>query len=671
MKKKLLYLGFLVLSTGTVFSQNIEWAKSFRGISNEGTLNFSSGGMAATGGGDNYLLVLAQTLWLDKYSSTGSKLWARNLGAITNGSISSDKAGNVYFISSFTGTIQIGNIKLTSAGGRDVLALKYSSSGVLLWAKSYGGPERDTGMDISADAAGNIYITGAYAGSAKFGSFTKSTATYQSAFIARLNSTGDVQWVKGETYSRFPDENKDSQSLTHHLKTDNLGNVYAFGYSEADTIKFDSHTYLGEGSNRFHAFLVKLSSTGASQWITGFFIDERQHAIKDMTTDAAGNVFITGVINFGSPGHEQMVLSKFSKNGTWVFDVYSNYDGTQYHEESEGNGVVTDASGNVYVLGHFIDQARFGNKTIYGNSLSGFLVKYNNIGEFQWASKVAGSSIKDTSPEFVACNNLTIDENNNLYMAGHFQSDLNINQFYLESAGENDVFLAKIKNTLLTKPAITHFTLINADNNKDIYTIEDNDTYYLNELPSKNLNIRANTTGATGSVIFSLNNYIYTTKNSKYTTENSKPYSIGGDNNGDYKNWGYDLSTAYRLMASPYPLANGGGSEGEGLTVDFKFYSKYGANRQKAPVSPELISVTEIEGFSAYPNPFSSELTIEYVSKEDGPLQIELFNFQGISVEENFKGNVSKGEKISWKINGLELRPGVYLSRIKTTSGVK
>jgi glucose/arabinose dehydrogenase/chitodextrinase len=78
----------------------------------------------------------------------------------------------------------------------------------------------------------------------------------------------------------------------------------------------------------------------------------------------------------------------------------------------------------------------------------------------------------------------------------------------------------------------TSYTLINADTNQPITgfnPISPNANFELNTLPTRHLNIRANTSPLTvGSVKFA-----YDT-NLSYQIENNAPYAIASDNNGDY-----------------------------------------------------------------------------------------------------------------------------------------
>ncbi len=112
--------------------------------------------------------------------------------------------------------------------------------------------------------------------------------------------------------------------------------------------------------------------------------------------------------------------------------------------------------------------------------------------------------------------------------------------------------------------AVSSFTLVNADTNADIQPIASGATLNLATLPTRRLNIRANTSPATvGSVVFALSGAA-----SKSQTESTAPYALFSDDNGAYNPWTPPVGS-YSLTAAPYAGAGGGGTAGAALTVAF------------------------------------------------------------------------------------------------------
>jgi hypothetical protein len=82
-------------------------------------------------------------------------------------------------------------------------------------------------------------------------------------------------------------------------------------------------------------------------------------------------------------------------------------------------------------------------------------------------------------------------------------------------------------------------------------------------LPTRNLNIRGNTSPATvGSVRFALDNI------TNFRTESASPYTLAGDDNGDYLNWTPALGQ-HTLKATPYSKGGATGTTGTPHTVIF------------------------------------------------------------------------------------------------------
>jgi hypothetical protein len=115
------------------------------------------------------------------------------------------------------------------------------------------------------------------------------------------------------------------------------------------------------------------------------------------------------------------------------------------------------------------------------------------------------------------------------------------------------------------------FTLVNADNDEDILTLREGDIIYLSNLPSSNLNIRANTVPrSTGSVVFYMNGYYM-------GTDNARPYAVGGDQpRGNYLPMSLPPGV-YDLTAVPFTLANGQGTQGQPRTIHFTLIGPEGS----------------------------------------------------------------------------------------------
>lgn len=71
----------------------------------------------------------------------------------------------------------------------------------LVWARGLGGGDIDGSWSITVDAAGNVYTTGNFSGTADFDpgpdTFTLTSNGVDDIFISKLDRNGDFVWAKG------------------------------------------------------------------------------------------------------------------------------------------------------------------------------------------------------------------------------------------------------------------------------------------------------------------------------------------------------------------------------------------------------------------------------------------------------------------------------------------
>ncbi len=134
-------------------------------------------------------------------------------------------------------------------------------------------------------------------------------------------------------------------------------------------------------------------------------------------------------------------------------------------------------------------------------------------------------------------------------------------------------------------PAVTGFTLVNADTDLDIGPLADGATINLAQT-GHHLSVRAEVSGTVESVRFGLDG------NANTRTENSPPYALAGDGNEgtDYYPWSPSLG-AHTLAATPYPLDNAGGTAGAALAVAFTVIDQ---TAPAPPAAPSGLAATAV-----------------------------------------------------------------------------
>lgn len=153
--------------------------------------NFGSGSVTSAGVDD---------VFLAKLDPAGIYLWAVSGGGAGSDralSVKADAAGNSYVTGYFYGTASFGSYTINSAGAQDVFIAKYNSAGTCLWAKSAGGTGSDIGNGITVDASGNVIVTGEFAGTATFGSATLTSQNGTvDVFTTKLDASGNFTWAE-------------------------------------------------------------------------------------------------------------------------------------------------------------------------------------------------------------------------------------------------------------------------------------------------------------------------------------------------------------------------------------------------------------------------------------------------------------------------------------------
>ena len=128
-----------------------------------------------------------------------------------------------------------------------------------------------------------------------------------------------------------------------------------------------------------------------------------------------------------------------------------------------------------------------------------------------------------------------------------------------------DLSQAEVEPPKPQDAAVAGFTLINADTNQPIGPLKDGAVLDLAKLPTRSLNVRADTRPATvGRVRFDLDG------GKKTQTEGTAPYALAGDRNGNYTAWTPGPG-AHTLTATAYAAD---GTEGKRLTVRFRVTSR-------------------------------------------------------------------------------------------------
>ncbi len=475
MKLKLYTLFILLLCGMATFSQeqvSWAWAKSATGSNlDEGksiatdmvgnvyitgcflspTLTF--GNITLTNGG-------FYDIYIVKYDPNGNVIWAKgseSTGYDYGTGITTDEMGNVYLIGYYNSpTITFGNYTLTSSGGSDICIVKYDPNGNVLWAKSANGSTaEDCGTGITTDATGNVYLTGYfYSHTLTFDdiTLTNNTIGVSDLFIAKYDSNGNVIWARRA--------GGNSEDAGMSITTDIAGSIYITGHFFSPTITFGDITLTKTNDSYRNVFIAKYNPNGNVIWAK----NTGEAYGTSITTDAESNIYITGAfsgptISFGNTtltnnGVSNVFIAKYDSSGNVIWAKSAGGYNTD-----NGNGISTDATDNVYLIGDFTSETiNFGNITLTNNGASNvFIAKYDSSGNVIWAKNVGSGYGTDNG------NSISTDVAGNAYLIGSFTSLLTFNNTTLHNTGIfSDIFIAKLKGYTISNnsPICTGDTLL-------------------------------------------------------------------------------------------------------------------------------------------------------------------------------------------------------------------
>ncbi|UCG43571.1 MAG: hypothetical protein JSU73_02845 [candidate division WOR-3 bacterium] len=159
----------------------IQWAKTFGGSGvdwGSDVLQASDGGYLAVGYTESFGNG-GEDAWLVRTDSAGEVLWTRTYGAELL-----DRATSVTQTSG-GGFVFTGITEYTGGPAGDVWLFEVDSAGDSVWARTFGGPNLDSGSDIVRTADGGYAVTG----------WTWSFGTGQSdLWLVNTDQMGGLQW---------------------------------------------------------------------------------------------------------------------------------------------------------------------------------------------------------------------------------------------------------------------------------------------------------------------------------------------------------------------------------------------------------------------------------------------------------------------------------------------
>lgn len=443
------YLIFIFSST-TTLAQNFtyEWAKSFGGIKSESATNMTTddqGNLYIVGYSwgeisfDSYDLT-GPVDFLVKMDNEGNTLWTTGIfnASTMLGGVVVDSEYNVYVSGYFIGSFVFNEDTIESQGFYDIFVAKYDSNGNPLWIRSGGGEGYEMQASITIDSENNLYLL-SYHSSPTF-TIHNTVLTNEGGsqgVLCKFDEEGDILWVK----------QIDSYWIAG-LAVDQTDNVIIGG--DFSNMEFGNSLLTIHPEAWGAACFIIYNKNGEELWgkcVGGE--DESWTATYTFRIDDEGNIYLVGTYDseitfddvvLSSPppdpydseyNVEYMFIAKFNIEGNieWVTHIAGDYTEVmgfrKRNSEFYFKGVAWSSS------------VQLGSTTLNGDEDEGihFFSKISDNGEFIWAYIIESDEYFNT---FLPINQ------NDMIIAGSFSGSTTLGETTLTSAGESDIFLAKM-----------------------------------------------------------------------------------------------------------------------------------------------------------------------------------------------------------------------------------
>jgi hypothetical protein len=203
-------------------------------------------GVAVDGVGNAYVTGYSSGAFLSKFSPDGDLVWTCKLTEPDYASQSFDVAvndlGNLYVTGKFWGTADFdpgpGEDIHSSASYYAIFLSKFDVNGNFLWARTWGGVELfydDAGSGVAVDKAGNAFAAGGFSGVVDFdpgdGTDNHSADGYADAFLSKFDANGNFAWAR-----TWGGTDLDAAS---GVAVSSSGTSYVTGWYWSDSVDFD------------------------------------------------------------------------------------------------------------------------------------------------------------------------------------------------------------------------------------------------------------------------------------------------------------------------------------------------------------------------------------------------------------------------------------------------
>ncbi len=334
-------------------------------------------------------------------SATPDLAWALPVGAgdapvdEVDG-ISVDADGNTVITGIFRGSLTLGGETFAARGPGDIFLASIAPGGGVRWVRRFGGSGNDNAFDVTTDGAGNIILSGWFAGEVDFGGQTVRSAGSQDQFLAKFSPAGELIWVR-----RYGGTDGDGGN---EVAVSRSGEI-AVAVITNGAFSAGGRTY-AYGGGRRDSLVMRLSPEGEVRWVVQANGPGTER-IRAITISDAGEV----IVGFQYQGELRMGGRSLSARGGWDGAVARlDPDGGMTwlapvgSAEDDGiRGVAVGPGGEIYASGIVGGAGVLLNRDIprIGGAVD-FVARVTPGGDLAWVLSMAGPGPRNNGGEIVA-----------------------------------------------------------------------------------------------------------------------------------------------------------------------------------------------------------------------------------------------------------------------------